>query len=46
MAVTLPKGWTRYFELEAGDTLQVVSNDKLIISPEKERKGDSLEHLK
>lgn len=33
LAVTIPKGWIRYFGLEAGDNVRVVSNDKIIIRP-------------
>jgi antitoxin component of MazEF toxin-antitoxin module len=38
LAITLPKAWTKYFRLKAGDTLKVVANNEVIIrimSPEK-----------
>ncbi len=31
LAITLPKAWTNYFSLKAGDTLKVVANDEVII---------------
>ncbi|MFC2122112.1 AbrB/MazE/SpoVT family DNA-binding domain-containing protein [Bacteroidota bacterium] len=35
--MTLPRGWTRYYNLRAGDKLEVIADGKLIIRPEKER---------
>ena len=31
LAITLPKAWTNYFRLKAGDTLKVVANNEVII---------------
>ena len=31
LAITLPKSWTNYFRLKAGDTLEVVANTEVII---------------
>lgn len=33
LTVTLPKEWTRYFELKKGDAVEVISNDEVIIRP-------------
>ena len=38
LAVTLPKAWTRYFQLRAGDKVEIVVNDDLKIRIKKERK--------
>ena len=37
LVITIPTAWIRYYGLKAGDKLEVVTNGKLIISPE--RKG-------
>ena len=31
LAVTLPKAWTRYLQLKAGDRVLIVVNDDLVI---------------
>ena len=31
LAVTLPKAWTRYLHLKAGDRVLIVANDELVI---------------
>jgi bifunctional DNA-binding transcriptional regulator/antitoxin component of YhaV-PrlF toxin-antitoxin module len=31
LAITLPKSWTKYFRLKAGDTLEMVANDEVVI---------------
>jgi len=37
LAVTLPKAWTKYFQLKAGDRVEIVANnDELIIRVKKE----------
>ena len=36
LAVTLPKAWTRYFQLKAGDKVGIVVNHDLIIRVRKE----------
>ncbi len=33
LAVTLPKEWTRYFRLKAGDVVEVTANNELTIKP-------------
>jgi antitoxin component of MazEF toxin-antitoxin module len=35
LAVTLPKAWTRYFHLSAGDKVEIVINEELIIKSAK-----------
>jgi len=35
LAITLPKGWLAYFNIKAGDKVQVIANGKLTISPER-----------
>ena len=36
LAVTLPKAWTKYFQLKAGDQVEIVANDELVIRVKKE----------
>ncbi len=36
LAVTLPKAWTKYFQLKAGDRVEIVVNDELVIRVPKE----------
>jgi len=36
LAVTLPKAWTRDFHLKAGDRVEIVVNDELVIKVKKE----------
>jgi antitoxin component of MazEF toxin-antitoxin module len=31
LAVTLPKAWTKYFHLSAGDKVEIVINEELVI---------------
>ena len=33
VVVTIPKGWQRYYGLKAGDRLEVIANEELIIRP-------------
>ena len=35
LAMTLPKAWVNYFNLEAGDKLEVIANKKLIVRANK-----------
>jgi antitoxin component of MazEF toxin-antitoxin module len=35
LGVILPRSWLRFYELKYGDEVNMVSNDKIIISPEK-----------
>ena len=35
LVITLPVGWVRYYNLRAGDKLEVITNGKLTVSPEK-----------
>jgi len=37
LVVVVPRPWTRYYGLKAGDKLEVIANGELIIRPEKER---------
>ena len=34
LAITLPKGWLAYFNIKAGDKVQVVADQVITISPE------------
>jgi len=36
LAVTLPKAWTKYLHLKAGDQVEIVVNDHLVIRVKKE----------
>ena len=36
LAVTLPKAWTRDLQLKAGDRVEIVVNDELVIRVKKE----------
>ncbi|MFC1871653.1 AbrB/MazE/SpoVT family DNA-binding domain-containing protein [Chloroflexota bacterium] len=38
LALTIPKGWTRYYGLKAGDRLEVIANGELVIRPERKRR--------
>ena len=38
MAITLPKGWLAYFEIECGDEVQLVVDGELTIRPMKKRR--------
>ena len=33
LAITLPKNWLAYFDLKAGDMVQIIANGEIIISP-------------
>ena len=35
LVVTIPKGWTRYYGLKAGDRLEVIANGELTVRPER-----------
>lgn len=39
LAVTLPKEWARYFQLKAGDVVEVVANTELSIKPKRSDKN-------
>jgi len=39
LAITLPKAWINYFGLRAGDTLEVVANNEVIIRIKKPEKN-------
>ena len=36
LAVTLPKAWTKYFQLKAGDQVEIVANNELVIRVKRE----------
>ena len=46
LAVTLPKAWTRYFQLEPGDRVEIVANDDLVIRVKKETRESKLQDRK
>ena len=50
LAVTLPKGWLRYFGIKAGDEVEIVANGDLIIHPlqsaEEKAKGKPMEQVR
>ena len=33
LVITLPTGWVRYYDLKAGDRLEVIANEKLTVRP-------------
>ena len=35
LAIVIPKPWIRFYELKAGDKLEVIANKKLIVRPDK-----------
>jgi len=35
LVITLPTAWVRYNNLKAGDRLEVITNDKLTVRPDK-----------
>ena len=41
LVLTIPKGWIRYYGLEAGDKLEVIADGDLIVRPTRKRR-----HLK
>ena len=38
LVMTIPKGWVRYYELEAGDRLEVIADGELTIRPTKKKR--------
>ena len=36
LVMSLPAGWVRYYNLKAGDRLEVIANKKLIVRPMKQ----------
>ena len=40
LAVTLPKAWTRYLQLKAGDRVLIVVNDDLVIRLKEQEKQE------
>jgi len=38
LVITIPRSWVRYYNLKAGDRLEVITNGELIIRP-KHRKA-------
>jgi AbrB family looped-hinge helix DNA binding protein len=38
LVITLPKPWVDYYGLKAGDRLEVITDGKLIIRPERKAK--------
>ena len=41
LVITLPAGWVRYYNLKAGDRLEVIANKKLIVRPIKQTTKNS-----
>ncbi|MDD5703167.1 MAG: AbrB/MazE/SpoVT family DNA-binding domain-containing protein [Dehalococcoidales bacterium] len=39
LAVTLPKAWTHHFQLKAGDIVEVVADDDVIIRTKKAKEN-------
>ena len=37
LVVTVPKAWARYYELKAGDNVQIIANGELIVKPKRKR---------
>lgn len=40
LGVTLPKPWCRYFALDETDTVEVISNGNVVITPLKKNSND------
>ncbi len=38
LVISLPAGWVRYYDLKAGDKLEVIANRKLTVKPKKASK--------
>jgi len=36
LVITLPTGWIRFYDLQAGDILEVIANEKLTVRPIKQ----------
>lgn len=37
LVMTIPKSWARYYKLQAGDRLTVITNGELIVKPKPRR---------
>lgn len=37
LAVTLPAAWIKHFQLKAGDQVEIVANDDIVIRAKKEK---------
>jgi bifunctional DNA-binding transcriptional regulator/antitoxin component of YhaV-PrlF toxin-antitoxin module len=45
-AVTLPKAWVRYYKLNAGDLVEIIADDDLIIRVKTEPKDEKEANIK
>ena len=43
LAITLPRGWLKYFGLKSGDKVEVIGNGELTIRPRKGQENDKAE---
>ena len=41
LAMTIPKPWWSYYQLEPGDKVQVISDGKLVVKPLRNRRSQS-----
>ncbi len=39
LGVILPKGWLRYFDLKAGDEVEVITDGNVVVQPLKSVRG-------
>lgn len=39
LAITLPKAWTKYFRLKAGDSVEIIANDEVTVRVKKAEKN-------
>jgi len=46
LGVILPKDWLRYYNLEYGDHVEVISNGKIEITPNCIAGGDAIDNTK
>lgn len=47
LVVTIPKGWARFYQLKAGDKVEVVANGEILIRPiSRQPKGSSADNGK
>lgn len=41
LAITLPRGWLKYYRLEPGDMVEITANGELTIRPLKRRDNEA-----
>ena len=46
LAITLPKLWVRYYKLNPGDKLEIISNDGDLVVRVKQKARESINYVK